>query len=353
MINVTQIFKLAGLTLHQRTYRIKALTMVQQFPAYGTHGPKNTWVNLQQGRTLCREFGLEEKLQPLLDHGLNLDTENDDNTGRENVLQPQISQPPFIEISCNSHRLMVRRSDWRINYTHIANQIAGKHMIPKMKQCLPDNVDELVRGPYKYQGTYVDFDYGVEMCNRYSLFQLADQLLELRHTENERTVAPIPQTSMNECHAVSVSPRVAASNHVLLPTVAGYSDTQDSYEPEDLIIMDDEKAAKSEDTEEDDDSLEEEDTLSVGTDVTQLYDPQSNGLGDEALPRQSNDHDIEPGYEQRMEEKTSYYSYRDFEPRNSDLEEVQLCLQAPSKTSSRYGSMTDASHSFWLAPLDT
>ncbi|KAI4211340.1 MAG: hypothetical protein LQ351_005895 [Letrouitia transgressa] len=98
---------------------------------------------------------------------------------------------------------------------------------------------------------------------------------------------------------------------------------------------------------EEDGSLEEDDTSSVDTDVTQLYAPRSNRLGDEALPRQSNDDDIE-----RVEERASYYSYGDFEPRNSGLEEMKLDLQTPSKTSSRYGGTTDGSRSFWLGSVD-
>ena len=50
--------------------------------------------------------------------------------------------------------------------------------------------------------------------------------------------------------------------------------------------------------------------------------------------------------------KISYYSYGDFEPRNSELEEVKLDLQTPSKTSSQYGSVVDISRSFLIAASD-
>lgn len=124
--------------------------------------------------------------------------------------------------------------------------------------------------------------------------------------------------------------------------VAGQSHLKESPEPEDVMTADTEIESPEEDG-----SLEEDDTSSVDTDVTQLYAPRSNRLGDEALPRQSNDDDIE-----RVEERASYYSYGDFEPRNSGLEEMKLDLQTPSKTSSRYGGTTDGSRSFWLGSVD-
>ena len=33
------------------------------------------WVKFEHGRILCKHFGLEQKLQPLLDHGLELQRE--------------------------------------------------------------------------------------------------------------------------------------------------------------------------------------------------------------------------------------------------------------------------------------
>ena len=182
MINATQILKLSTLTENQRRRRIKALkdkTQVHIIPAWGTFGQQNTWINIHEGKALCIELGLKEKLRPLLVRGLNSGTDYN-NMGSENestvdrlifANEFKGSQSPFIELIYNSCRLVIWRSDWRINYTHLANQIAGRSMIPKLIWVLSDNTYDCVRG--KYQGTYVNFETGIDFCNRYELDRLA------------------------------------------------------------------------------------------------------------------------------------------------------------------------------------
>lgn len=116
----------------------------------------------------------------------------------------------------------------------------------------------------------------------------------------------------------------------------------------DSTIVSNTKRSNTEGSEKDDDSLEEDDHSSVNSDNTQLYAPLSDISDDEVSLRQSNDNS-EVGQNQPVEEKPSYYSFGDFEPQKSELEEVKLDLQAPSKVSSRYGSMKDVSGLFWLA----
>lgn len=360
-INATQILKISHMTENQRKNtlrRLKQRNKVVLRPAQGTHGHRNVWVSVRCGKELCVKHGLVEKLQPLLDHGLDLQQKRSNAgsekslVGRKSALRDPANEPeasPFIRVINRSRPVMVRKSDWRINCTHIANQVSNKHAAARLKRTLPSDWYDIVRGASKYQGTYVNFDVGVDWCRELGLNDLADQLLRLRGTENERAVdvqqdrvaPPFLDDSTGGPQAVPVSSRSADSDHNRTATVAGQSSSKGYPEPEGLTGTGDMKTLKNEGSREDDNLLEKGDALSVETDVTQLYTPRSNGSDDDA---ERNDN-------QRVEGRTSYYSYGDFEPRNSELKEVNVRLQAPSKTSSRYGSMTD-SCSFWLAALD-
>ena len=217
--------------------------------------------------------------------------------------------------------------------------------MPKLLRGLPANAREVLRLPSKPPGTYVDFDYGIELYKTYQLHPLADQLLELRRTATERAAAPALE---NKTCAVSTLPRPADAYHNQSPTIARQPDPKGSYMLKDSTIVSNTKRSNTEGSEKDDDSLEEDDHSSVNSDNTQLYAPLSDISDDEVSLRQSNDNS-EVGQNQPVEEKPSYYSFGDFEPQKSELEEVKLDLQAPSKVSSRYGSMKDVSGLFWLA----
>ena len=246
---------------------------------------------------------------------------------------------------------MIRKSDWRINCTQIANQTKGKNALKRLKEKIPTTSYNCVRkGSMNYLGTYVDFDVGINWCRELGFSDLADQLLHLRHTENERAIE-IQQDSivspvLEGAVTAPFSSRLANSNHDQNTAVAGSSYSQESPKPKNLMVTND---TESESSEEDDDSLEKDDASSVDTDITQLHAPRSNESDDEVSSRHSND-DIETNSDQCVEGRTSYYSYGDFELRNSELKEVKVDLQAPSKTSSRYDSMTDVSRSsLWTA----
>ncbi len=370
-INATQILKLCPLTQNQRTRRLKALKdagKVQYLPAQGTHGHMNAWIDIPEGKALCDKLGLGKKLQPLLDLGTSLHEKYNNNTGSKRILPPgggsleavdrltfangsEKSLSPFIELMYNTRRLAIRRSDWKINCSHIASQMAGKSMMPKLLRGLPAEAREVLRLSAKHAGTYVDFDYGIELCKTYKLFPLAVQLLELRRTATERAAAPVLENPVNKSYAVSASPRPANSYHIQSPIIARQPDPKESLLLQDSIVPGYTRKSKSEGSEEGGDSFEADDDSSVDTDITQLHDLRTNISDDEVTSRQSND-DSEVNQNQSVEEKPSYYSFRDFEPHNSELKEVKLGLQAPSRASSRYGSMTDVSRSFWLAASD-
>lgn len=369
LINATQILKLSSLTQEQRKRRLTILrnaNKVQELPAKGNYGHMNGWINICEGKELCDKLGLEQKLQPLLDHGLSLYEMNSNDTGNKGILPPhddsleisvdrlsfakgcEQSQSPYIELIYNTRLFVIRRSDWKINCVHIANQMAGKSMMPKLLQDLPSVAREIVRASPKYTGTYVDFDYGIKLCNTYKLFSLANQLATLRRTETERAAAPVLEDpGDDESYEVPIPPRSADSYTNPSPTVDGLSNPEKSLMLEDFTIADGTRKPKSERSEDDDDS----DESSVNTDITHFHASRSDESDNEMSSQQSND-DTERYHNQRVEGKISYYSYGDFGPRKSELQEAKLDLQAPSKTSSLYGSMTDVSHSFLLTVSD-
>ena len=111
----------------------------------------------------------------------------------------------------------------------------------------------------------------------------------------------------------------------------------------------DTKSSEGEGSDEDDNSSEEDDELSVDADITQLHVPQANDSDNALLLLRRSSSDMEENVDQPVEDRISCYSSEDFVPRNSELKEVNLHLQAPSKVSSHYGSTTDDAPSFMLA----
>ena len=104
----------------QRDHRIKALKENNEVvfrPARGYHGLKNTWVSIQRGIELCVEYGLVEKLRPLLDRGSVL---------QSNKSNPSGEKVSFVRVIDRSCPIMVRKSDWRINCTQLANRASKR-----------------------------------------------------------------------------------------------------------------------------------------------------------------------------------------------------------------------------------
>ena len=99
-------------------------------------------------------------------------------------------QSPFIEVINGPCPVVVRRSDWRINSTSIANQVGNRHLAAKLRWTLNrGSYDVFKKGGNKHRGTYVDFDLGIKWCREeLGLNDLANQLLHLKPTENERAV---------------------------------------------------------------------------------------------------------------------------------------------------------------------
>ena len=101
---------------------------------------------------------------------------------------------------------MVRRSDFRINATHIV-KLAGRsrRTVGDLRKWLGSEKYTIVRGSKKHQGTYVDFDIGIEQCREYGLPELEKRLHSFRRTSEGPVL---------EAESSHVEPRLPESDTV-------------------------------------------------------------------------------------------------------------------------------------------
>lgn len=70
-LNATQIISLAKKSESERGHILRLLerkTKVEMLLSIKGIGHVTSWVNFQHGRILCKDFGLEENLQPLIEY---------------------------------------------------------------------------------------------------------------------------------------------------------------------------------------------------------------------------------------------------------------------------------------------
>jgi hypothetical protein len=125
-----------------------------------------TYVDLWIGVELCRKYGLaelEERLRIL----------------QEPATEPKLSV--FIDIAGLPKPVMVRRSDLRINASHLA-KLAGhsRSKLADFRDTLSSEAYDILRGNPRTQGTYVDFDLGIELCRKYQISELEKRLYSLK-----------------------------------------------------------------------------------------------------------------------------------------------------------------------------
>ena len=143
---------------------------------------KGTYVDYWVGVELCRRYGLTD-----LEMGLRTSK----HIPQELVRKPEIPKldisnpelPEFIEITDFPHPVMVRRSDFRVNANHIT-QLAGRSRmdVASLRRSLDSEDYEILRGSTKHQGTYVNFDIGLELCRKYGLPELEKRFYSLKRT---------------------------------------------------------------------------------------------------------------------------------------------------------------------------
>lgn len=135
---------------------------------------KGSYVDFWVGVELCRRYGLTE-----LEEGLrNWQPVNEPDLS-DPVKAPEL--PEFIEITDFASPVVVRRSDFRINATHVVN-LAGssKRTLEILRDSLDSKAYEILRGCRKHQGTYVNFDVGIGLCRDHGLPELEKRLYSLK-----------------------------------------------------------------------------------------------------------------------------------------------------------------------------
>ncbi len=143
---------------------------------------------------MCRRYGLSDLEKWLRSW----------NSVQESEKESELSE--FIEITDFPVSVMVRRSDFRINATHIV-KLAGRsrNTLRDLRNCLSSEKYTILRGSKKHQSTYVDFDIGIEQCREYELSELEKRLHSLRRTSE----GPIL-----EAESSHVEPRLSQSDTV-------------------------------------------------------------------------------------------------------------------------------------------
>ncbi|KAI9703370.1 MAG: hypothetical protein M1836_007938 [Candelina mexicana] len=149
---------------------------------------RGTYVDFWVGVVLCRRYGLTELERELCIWK---------NALLEPVKKPEHSEaelPDFIEITGFSGPVIVRRVDLRINASHII-KLAGRPRttLANFRKSLSSEAYDILRGTQKRQGTYVDFDVGIELCQTYGLSQLEKRLYSLKRTSEGPVVEPEPR----------------------------------------------------------------------------------------------------------------------------------------------------------------
>lgn len=151
---------------------------------------QGTYVDFRVGLELCRKYDLVELEEKL--HAIK-------RVSQEPAIEQKLSE--FIEITEFSQCVMVRRSDFRINASHIV-KLAGytKTERAKVIQTLPQETYDRVQGSAKHQGTYVDFSIAIDLCQRCKLAALEKRLYQYRSASEvlASTTAPhYAETSTN------------------------------------------------------------------------------------------------------------------------------------------------------------
>lgn len=97
--------------------------------------------------------------------------------------------PQYLEIKMDDMSVMIRRSDNRINGTHILKiaGLEGYEMAGISKELNPNSFDT-VKGTTNCQGTYVDFAVGVGLCRKYGLRDLEKRPGSIQSVPEESVV---------------------------------------------------------------------------------------------------------------------------------------------------------------------
>ncbi|KAI9764520.1 MAG: hypothetical protein M1835_007554 [Candelina submexicana] len=184
-IKVSDIFRASGLPQNELP-KIKR-EFRESYIKVGHLNYRGTYVDFWVGVVLCRRYGLT-KLEKELCTWKNALLEPVKKPER-----PEAELSDFIEITGFSGPVMVRRVDFRINASHII-KLAGRPRttLANFRKSLRSEAYDILRGSQKRQGTYVVFDVGIELCQKYGLSQLEKRLYSLKRTSEGPVVEPEP-----------------------------------------------------------------------------------------------------------------------------------------------------------------
>lgn len=130
---------------------------------------------------------------------------------------------PVLEMTCRGVSVMRRRSDSALNATQIL-KVAGIQKGNRTKileREILTGPHEKVQGGYgKYQGTWVSYEIGLSLCDRYSVRQILSPLLELDTASGPAMHA----TPTKEQHQASVRRHQHQNNNSLSRPAAGMLD---------------------------------------------------------------------------------------------------------------------------------
>ena len=195
-LNAIHIMKIAGKNANQCKHLLQVIRKYVKTIS-------SSWVSLRTGQLLCKYLEVEEKLQPLLDYGCRLQSDDhqkmsdwvdDDLAGLQNRLLN------YVEIGNGRMLVVVRKSDLRINCTQILH-VAGldRRKAVDIRQTTSGDAFDTVSGrniARRHQGTYVDFQIGIDLCRRHGLVELEKELQVLK--SNSEELAPRPTSFKNE-----------------------------------------------------------------------------------------------------------------------------------------------------------
>ncbi len=296
---------------------------------------KGSYVDFWIGVELCRRYGLSDLEKWLRSW----------NPVQEPEKEPELSE--FIEITDFPVPVMVRRSDFRINATHIA-KLAGRsrNTLRDLRNCLGSEKYTILRGSKKHQGTYVDFDIGIEQCREYELPELEKRLHSLRRTsegpileaESSHVEPRLPQSDTVSARNESTRSR-SIWNRDQPPTLPAGSISDGPIEAEDADEMD-----SGSDVAGSGDSVTSHEPCPIQRNRQPV--PSIRCAKDAASSRQS-------GYDTKYSllqladprspsAKSVKYEVWDSRPQLSELTEVEPELRPSSwRTASHYGSLGD------------
>ncbi len=312
------------------------------------------WVGVE----LCRRYGLnrlEEELrgwkgvpqEPVRESELSEPVSKP-------LSEPELSKPApepglseFIKITDFSSPVMVQMSDFRINAAHIVKLTGrSKHAVTALRNGLSSEKYKILRGSKWHQGTYVDFDIGIELCREYGLPELEKRLYSLKHTsegpvleaEPSHVEPRLPQSDTVSARNESTQSR-SIWNRDQPPTLPGGSISNGPIKAEDADEMD-----SGSDVAGSGDSVTSREPFPIQRNPQPV--PSIRCAKDAASSRQSG-RDIKRSLLELADPhspsaKSVQYEVWDSRPQLSELTEVEPQLRPSSwKTASHYGSLAD------------